>query len=298
MAAFTAGEIDVLVATTIVQLGLDMPNTNTLLVNQADRLGLTQLYQLRGRVGRGRNQAYACFFHDRDRELSPQARRRLRTIFEANELGAGLEIAMRDLEIRGAGSLLGTRQSGHMAAVGFELYCQILAEEVERLQPSGPVAPEQAPRQDSPALDLPVSAYIPEDYISSPATRIAFYRKLAGATALEDLDGVADELKDRFGPLATPLRELLYVARVRIRAAAAGITSITRQGSDIVLVPRRMASLAIDLDLGPAVHVGNTQVRINTQRTGGKWRTLLDLLLQKREGGASAPPSNEHTSAS
>ena len=298
MAAFTAGGIDVLVATTIVQLGLDMPNTNTLLVNQADRLGLTQLYQLRGRVGRGRNQAYACFFHDRDRELSPQARRRLRTIFEANELGAGLEIAMRDLEIRGAGSLLGTRQSGHMAAVGFELYCQILAEEVERLQPSGPVAPEQAPRQDSPALDLPVSAYIPEDYISSPATRIAFYRKLAGATALEDLDGVADELKDRFGPLATPLRELLYVARVRIRAAAAGITSITRQGSDIVLVPRRMASLAIDLDLGPAVHVGNTQVRINTQRTGGKWRTLLDLLLQKREGGASAPPSNEHTSAS
>ena len=296
MAAFTAGEIDVLVATTIVQLGLDMPNANTLLVNGADRLGLTQLYQLRGRVGRGRNQAYACFFHDRHRELTPQARRRLRTIFEANELGAGLEIAMRDLEIRGAGSLLGTRQSGHMAAVGFELYCQILAEEVERLQEGGPVRPEQTPKQASPVLDLPVSAYIPDDYVASPATRIAFYRKLADAATLDDLDGIAAEFKDRFGPLPTPLKELLYVARIRFLATATGVTSITLQGSDIVLVPRQMGSLAVDLDLGPAVRVGNTQVRINTRRTGGKWRALLDLLLQKREGGASAPPSNQQTS--
>ncbi len=290
MAAFTAGEIDVLVATTIVQLGLDMPNVNTLLVNQADRLGLTQLYQLRGRVGRGRNQAYASFFHGRHRELTPQARRRLRTIFEANELGAGLEIAMRDLEIRGAGSLLGTSQSGHMAAVGFELYCQILAEEVERLQPGGFTAPEQTPKQASPSLELPVSAYIPDKYIASPATRIAFYRKLADVAALQDLDGIAAELKDRFGPLPTPLKELLYVARIRLLATATGVTSITLQGSDIVLVPRRMENLAVDLDLGPAVRVGNTQVRINTRRAGGKWRTLLDLLLQKREGGASAPP--------
>lgn len=298
MTAFTAGEIDVLVATTIVQLGLDMPNTNTLLVNQADRLGLTQLYQLRGRVGRGRNQAYACFFHDSHRELTTQARRRLRTIYEANELGAGLEIAMRDLEIRGAGSLLGTRQSGHMAAVGFELYCRILAEEVELLQPGAPIAPELTPKQAFPALDLPVSAYIPDDYIASPATRIAFYRKLADAATPDDLNGVANELKDRFGPLSTPLKDLLFVARMRLLAAAADVTSITRQGSDIVLVPRNMGSLAMNLDLGPAVQVGNTQVRINTRRTGGKWRALLGLLLQKREGSASAPPSNQHTSAS
>ncbi|MBN1856300.1 MAG: transcription-repair coupling factor [Dehalococcoidia bacterium] len=282
MRAFTAGETDFLIATTIIQLGLDMSNANTLIVNHADRLGLTQLYQLRGRVGRGRNQAYAYFFHDRNKELTSQAKSRLRTIYEANELGAGLEIALRDLEIRGAGSLLGTRQSGHIAAVGFELYCQILAEEVENLQPSESVEVSAHRRQSWPALDLPVSAYIPDSYITSPATRIVIYRKLADASTLEDISHVADEMRDRFGAPPAPTNELLYIARIRVRAAAAGITSITRQGSDIVLVPERMDSLPVHLNLGPAVHVGNTQVRINTRRTGGKWRPLLDALLTKR----------------
>jgi transcription-repair coupling factor (superfamily II helicase) len=185
-----------------------------------------------------------------------------------------------------------------MAAVGFELYCRILAEEVELLQPGAPIATELTPKQPPPALDLPVSAYIPDDYITSSATRIAFYRKLADAATPGDLDGIADELKDRFGPLSTPLKDLLFVARMRLLATAAGVISITRQGSDIVLVPRHMGNLARNLDLGPAVQVGNTQVRINTRRTGGKWRTLLGLLLQKREGGASAPPSSQRTSAS
>ncbi len=295
MNGFAAREADVLVATTIIQLGLDMPNANTLIVDQAERLGLTQLYQLRGRVGRGRNQAYAYFFYDRDKELSPQARRRLRTIFEANELGAGLEIALRDLEIRGAGSLLGTRQSGHIAAVGFELYCQMLAEEVERLRSGDADGTDGAAGHEAaqpPALDLPVSAaFIPEEYVAPPGTRITYYRKLSVADSPEDIEAVSEELKDRFGPLPPPVRELLYVARIRVLAAAARVKSITRQGTDLVLVPERIAALNTGLSLGPAVRVGPTQVRININRTGGKWRALLDLLLRKPEGEAAAPPA-------
>ena len=289
MNAFAAREVDVLLATTIVQLGLDIPSANTLIVSRAEHLGLTQLYQLRGRVGRGKNQAYAYFFFERNRELTPQANRRLRTIFEANELGAGLDIALRDLEIRGTGSLLGTRQSGHIAAIGFELYCQILAEEVQRLkgeEPQGATAENAQP----PSLDLPVSAYIPEAYVEPQGTRIGLYRRLADAGTLQHLDSLQAELQDRFGPLPQPVKDLLYVARIRVLAASARIKSISRAGPDIVIVPTRMSSLATNLNLGPAVRVGNEQVRINTATTGGKWRSLLEALLKKQEGGASAPP--------
>jgi len=285
MTAFADGDIDVLVSTTIIQLGLDMPNANTLIVHQAERLGLTQLYQLRGRVGRGRNQAYAYFFHDRHRELTPQAKRRLSTIYEANELGAGLEIALRDLEIRGAGSLLGTRQSGHIAAVGFELYCQILAEEVERLQTGEVDVPLTEKKAQAVSLDLPVAAHIPDAYVPSPASRIALYRKLADASTLDDLKQLEEEMQDRFGDLPSTVKELLWVASVRVRAQQAGVLSITRQGSDIVIVPGRMDALAVHLDLGPAVRMGNTQVRISTARIGSKWRRLLDMLLTPKEKG-------------
>ncbi|MFW6102788.1 MAG: transcription-repair coupling factor, partial [Chloroflexota bacterium] len=292
MTEFALGNVDVLVATTIVQLGLDMPNANTLIVNQAERLGLTQLYQLRGRVGRGRNQAHAYFFHTRNKELSPQARRRLRTIFEANELGAGLEIALRDLEIRGAGSLLGTRQSGHIAAVGFELYCSMLAEEVERIKPDV-VTPEAVTmREEAATLDLPVSAFIPDTYVENPATRIILYRRLTDAATPSDIDAVSEELRDRFGPLPSPLKDLIYVARIRVLATRTGVTSITRQGSELVLVPKKMSDLATHLNLGPAVKAGPTQVRIDTRKTGGKWRALLEALLTKQKGDAETPPMN------
>ena len=285
MTAFANGEIDVLVSTTIVQLGLDMPNANTLIVHHAERLGLTQLYQLRGRVGRGRNQAYAYFFHDRHKELTPQARRRLTTIYEANELGAGLEIALADLEIRGAGSLLGTRQSGHIAAVGFELYCQILAEQVEQLQEEQGELRIEEKKPPEVSLDLPVTAHIPESYVASPATRITLYRRLADVDGLDDLKRLQDEMEDRFGPVPSAVKELLWVARVRILAQQAGVTSISRMGSDIVIVPGRMDALAVHLDLGPAVKVGNTQIRINTARIGNKWRRLLDMLLTPKTKG-------------
>ena len=291
MNGFGARQIDVLVATTIIQLGLDMPNANTLIVNQSERLGLTQLYQLRGRVGRGKNQAYAYFFFERNRELTPQANRRLRTIFEANELGAGLEIALRDLEIRGTGSLLGTRQSGHIAAIGFELYCQILAEEVQRLRSETPQGLPPGENKTAPVLDLPVSAYIPEEYVAPEGTRIGLYRRLADASTTRQLDALATELKDRFGPLPDPVVDLLFVARIRVLASNAGVKSITRAGPDIVVVPTRMRDLATDLNLGPAVRAGHEQVRITTTRIGGKWRSLLEMLLRKAEEGAVAPPS-------
>ena len=290
MTAFAAKDIDVLVATTIIQLGLDIPNANTLIVSQAERLGLTQLYQLRGRVGRGRNQAHAYFFFPRHHELTPQANKRLRTIFEANELGAGLEVALRDLEIRGTGSLLGTRQSGHIAAIGFELYCQILAEEVRRLQSDVPTTAYAPATKRAPVLDLPVSAHIPDTYVSGQGTRIALYKKIGDAATVGQIDALEVELKDRFGPLPEPVNELLYVARIRVLAAEAGITSITRMGSDIVLLPERMSSLPVSLNLGPAVRVGNEQVRINTTRTGGKWRSLLMMMLRNSAQGASTTP--------
>jgi len=291
MNAFAARDIDVLLATTIIQLGLDMPNANTLIVNQSERLGLTQLYQLRGRVGRGKNQAYAYFFFERNKELTPQANRRLRTIFEANELGAGLEIALRDLEIRGTGSLLGTRQSGHIAAIGFELYCQILAEEVQRLKGEMPQGLVPWESRVAPTIDLPVSAFIPAEYVAPEGTRIGLYRRLADATTVRQIEAIAAELKDRFGPLPDPVTDLLYVTRIRVLAVNAGVKSIGRAGADIVVVPTQMRLLATDLNLGPAVRAGHEQVRITTTRIGGKWRSLLEMLLRKAEGGASAPPS-------
>ena len=290
MNSFAAKEVDVVVATTIVQLGLDIPNANTLIVNQSELLGLTQLYQLRGRIGRGKNQAYAYFFFNRNRDLTPQADRRLRNIFEATELGMGLDIALRDLEIRGAGSLLGTRQSGHISAVGFELYCQILAEEVRRLKGEIPAGESLLEDRTGPVLDLPLSSYIPDSYVSMPAARIALYRRLADATTLRQVDALQAEMADRFGPVPQPAKDLLYVSRVRILATAAQVTSISHAGTDIVLVPARMAALATNLNLGPAVRVGNEQVRIDTALTGGKWRMLLETLLKKADAAHPARP--------
>jgi transcription-repair coupling factor (superfamily II helicase) len=277
------------VATTIIQLGLDMPNANTLIVTQSERLGLTQLYQLRGRVGRGRNQAYAYFFYERNKALTPQATRRMHTIFEANELGAGLEIALRDLEIRGTGSLLGTRQSGHIAAIGFELYCQILAEEVQRLRAAADGVAVESPRQITPTIDLPLTAYIPEQYVEPQGTRIGLYKRLADAASVRQIDALEVELTDRFGPPPEPVKALLFVARIRVLASNALVKSITHAGNDLVIVPTRMGSLATDLNLGPAVRIGNEQVRLSMPRTGGKWRALLQMLLQKATPATGGP---------
>ncbi|MDP2661410.1 MAG: transcription-repair coupling factor, partial [Dehalococcoidia bacterium] len=177
MLDFVAGRVDVLVCTTIIEAGLDIPNANTIIINQADRMGLAQLYQLRGRVGRGANLAYAYLLFGRDRPLTGAAEERLRTILEASELGGGYRIAMKDLEIRGAGNLLGSEQSGHIAAVGFDLYSSMLSEAVEALKAAQSGRPVTAPRP-APTIELPLSAYLPESYIPDQAARISLYQRL------------------------------------------------------------------------------------------------------------------------
>ena len=205
MLKFQKGETNVLVCTTIIESGLDLPNVNTLIVNRADKFGLTQLYQLRGRIGRGSNLAYAYFLYDKESRLNPVAEKRLRTIFEATELGAGFGIAMKDLEIRGAGSLLGTQQSGNISAVGFNLYTQLLAQAVEdqKARVSKPEMDKSKSlvRRTEPSLDLPFKAFISDTYISDIDIRLSIYQRLTTLASLEQVEDLSKELTDRFGQL-------------------------------------------------------------------------------------------------
>ncbi len=221
---FWEGRYDVLVCTTIIESGIDMPTVNTLVVDRADLLGLGQLHQLRGRVGRAGQRAYAYLFTPPDRSLSEQAHERLRTIGETTELGSGFRIAMRDLEIRGAGNLLGTGQSGHIAAVGYDLYCQMVTEAVAELAGTAPV-PQAEIR-----VELPLDAHLPDDYVSRSDLRLEAYRKLANAGTEPDpagVDAVQAEWEDRYGPIPPPVKALLAVARLRSACVARGITEVT-----------------------------------------------------------------------
>ena len=188
-----------LVSTTIVESGLDIPNANTLIVDRAETFGLAQLYQLRGRVGRGANRAYAYFFHAAWRTISADARARLETIDEHTDLGAGYSIAMRDMEIRGAGELLGGSQSGHISAVGFDLYTRMLAQAVKSRKAArrGEKLPVELP--EGTLIDVPLAAYIPADYVPDSALRLRLYRRMAVADSLAEIDDLAAELADRFG---------------------------------------------------------------------------------------------------
>ncbi|MBC8249406.1 MAG: transcription-repair coupling factor, partial [Anaerolineales bacterium] len=226
MLDFAAGEIDVLVCTSIIESGLDIPNANTLIVNRANQFGLADLYQLRGRVGRGARRAYAYFLYDHPHRLTDTARQRLQTILEASELGAGFGIAMRDLEIRGAGDLLGTRQHGHIAAVGFDLYCRLLAQAVWELkeEPEGETPSAlSAPLAPSVSIDLPLPAFIPRDYVPDPPLRLRLYRRMAGLATMDEIEEMERELKDRFGDLPEATTNLLYQLRLKVLALRAGV---------------------------------------------------------------------------
>jgi transcription-repair coupling factor (superfamily II helicase) len=234
MLTFADGAADVLVCTTIIESGLDIPNANTIIIDRADTLGLAQLYQLRGRVGRSSRRAYAYLLYRRRERLSDEARKRLQAIFNASELGAGFQIALSDLEIRGAGNILGGEQSGHMAAVGFDLYSRLLAEAVEaqkaRLEGRAPFhEPPQA------VVDLPVEAHLPDDYVPDEAQKLELYRRLARARTAGDLAAFRQEATDRFGPLPDPVRRLVEVAELRIAAEAAGVSSISREEGWLVV---------------------------------------------------------------
>jgi transcription-repair coupling factor (superfamily II helicase) len=291
MTDFIAGKYDTLVTTTIIQLGLDMPNVNTLIIDQADRFGLAQLYQLRGRVGRGINQAYAYFFFDEGKQLTPQAYKRLRTILEATELGSGFAIAMKDLEIRGAGNLLGVKQSGHIAALGFDLYCQLLAEAVEELKVKQAGEARKSlvvgEAKQSPSISLPLDAHIPEEYVSNLNTRLSLYHRLAKVEHVEEVEDVARELQDRFGALPQPVDNLLYIVKIKVLATRAEVTSISTQGRQIVIKPQTVDSLlkirgargVTSKYLDSAIKPGATQIKLDTRLLGDKWKVVLEEIL-------------------
>ena len=220
---FADREYDVLVCTTIIESGLDMPTVNTMVVDRADLLGLAQLYQLRGRVGRRGQRAYAYLLHPADRALSEEAYERLKAIGEFTDLGSGFKLAMRDLEIRGAGNLLGGAQSGHIAAVGFDLYCELVTEAVGELKGEKPVEPFEV------VLDLPLDAHLPRDYISRDDVRMEAYRRLAAVVDPRDVDDIRNEWMDRYGPIPAAAEALLGAARLRAECVRAKATNVSVQ---------------------------------------------------------------------
>ena len=255
MHRFVNREADVLVATTIIESGIDIPTVNTIFINRADRFGLADLHQLRGRVGRSDHRAYCYLLLPGDRPLNLKATKRLKTIEEFSELGAGFRIAMRDLEIRGAGNLLGREQSGHIAAVGYEMYCRLLNQTVRRLKN------EPDPTPPPVQLDLDVVAHIPRNYIAADRSRIEIYRRIVACQTEEDLTQLERDLMDAFGPAPAEVRRLMELAEIRVHARRFGIVSVSLQPPDVVFGVKNLPS-------AEALFVGaNGTVRMPDNRT-------------------------------
>jgi len=234
MVDFWERRFDVLVCTTIVEAGLDISTANTLLIERADLMGLSQLHQLRGRVGRGRERGYAYFFYPGEKPLTETAHDRLATMAAHTDLGAGMAIAMKDLEIRGAGNLLGGEQSGHIADVGFDLYLRLVGEAVADYRGT---TPEPEPEMK---IELPVEAHLPGDYVESERLRLEMYKRLASVRSDADLDAIRDELQDRYGTPPAPVEALLEVARFRLLCRSAGITEVLSAGTMIRFAPAEL----------------------------------------------------------
>jgi transcription-repair coupling factor (superfamily II helicase) len=229
MVDFIEHRFDLLLATTIVESGLDIPNANTIFIDDADRYGLSDLHQLRGRVGRYKHQAYCYLMVAQHKHLSPEATKRLRAIEEFSQMGAGFAISMRDLEIRGAGNLLGSQQSGHIAAIGYEMYCQLLEDAVRQVQN---LPPKLSADVD---IDLPVEAYLPPEYVPDLRHKIDLYRRMAKINNASEIEEIRDELRDRFGPLPEATERMLELAELRMDAAAWQIAAISSDARFIVL---------------------------------------------------------------
>ena len=287
MDSFTRGEFNVLACTTIIESGLDLPGVNTLIVDRADALGLAQLYQLRGRIGRGSQRAYAYFLIPRARRITEAAQKRLETILAATELGAGFRIAMKDLEIRGAGQLLGAEQSGHIHAVGFDLYQRLLTQAVEEVRAGGemPELPEDEKREVSLNLGLP--ARIPQSYVEDLAARLGLYQRLSKVRTLGDVAQVQDEMWDRFGMPPREVHSLLYTVRIRVLATEAGVESVTRESRHVAV---RLvddvggARNALERELGPHVQVGRRLIRMETAGLDRPWGQALWEMLEGLAG--------------
>jgi transcription-repair coupling factor (superfamily II helicase) len=283
MVDFVAGRLDVLLCTSIIESGLDIPNANTLIVNRADMFGLAQLYQLRGRVGRGAARAYAYLLYDREARLTDDARKRLETIREATELGMGYSIAMRDLEIRGAGELLGHRQSGHIAAVGFDLYTRLLSRAVEEMRAVREGKAPPPPPISSVTIDLPLAAYLPTDYVADDTLRLQLYRRLGGLSSNDGIAEIEQELQDRFGPLPEPTQALMFQLRVKVLAQKAGASSISLEGGQMVIKsdPLQDADrIGLQQRLGEMARVARRMVII-PQYNQRDWQKLLVIVLEK-----------------
>ena len=278
MLDFSDGRFDVLVCTTIIESGLDIPNANTIIIVRADTFGLAQLYQLRGRVGRSDRRAHAYLLHRRGMPLSPIARKRLHAIFSASDLGAGYQIALSDLEIRGAGNILGAEQHGFMAAVGFEMYTRLLAEAVDMLRGRLP-APEPAPVR----LDLPGSAYLPDDYIADSGGKLEAYRRFAQARSEADAEALRADLVDRYGPIPRPVEGLFTAVRVRLAAEAAGVPEVRAEERQVTLKWARMPDrrdLSVALQVaGLRPETASNQVRIPV----GAGRDPIEVALRALE---------------
>jgi len=241
MLAFLRGDADVLVATTIIESGLDVPAANTLVVERADHLGLAQAYQIRGRVGRSRERAYAYMLYPSEEGVTREAAARLATLADHTELGSGFRIAMRDLELRGAGDLLGSEQSGHVAAIGFELYVEMLDQAVAELR-AGREGEGEEGAEGEVRVDTDVSAFVPSAYVPYEAAKIDVHRRIAAARAPGELRALRDELRDRFGPPPEPVEALLAVQRARIELARDGARSLSLRGARILAEPLEFES--------------------------------------------------------
>jgi transcription-repair coupling factor (superfamily II helicase) len=294
MLDFVEHKSDVLLTTTIIESGIDIPNANTLLIDDSDRFGLVQLHQLRGRIGRGSYDAYSYLFYRPDKKLTEEARKRLRTISEATELGAGFTIAMKDLEIRGAGNLLGTEQSGYISAIGFDLYTRLLAESIEELKANdGVIKRHSSVLQEQPEITiaLGLDAYIPDDYISMADIRIEFYKRISGAITERDIAGIEEELIDRFGKIPTELSNLFYIVKLKQLSKNTGIEGIGKLDGKIVISFRssgRLLNANIDnliIKYEDTLKKGTRQLSIDLKKARDGWREILFEIVGNLNAG-------------
>lgn len=294
MMSFINGENNVLISTTIIESGIDIPNANTMIIMDSERYGLSQLYQLRGRVGRSNRQAYAYLMYQKDKVLGEQAEKRLRAIKEFTEFGSGFKIAMRDLEIRGAGNMLGTEQHGHMVNVGYELYCKMVDEAVRALE--GQIVNDE---REEITIDIKASAYIPETYISDESSKLQMYKKIADIRTRDDEDEVIDELIDRFGDVPQETINLIKIAHIRYLASLLAITQIHQQDNKILFKFAEKNGLSsfgllnATEKYGPKlfIHGGKepfVRLTVNPRKNAEETLQLLEILAENRKTGEGA----------
>jgi transcription-repair coupling factor (superfamily II helicase) len=285
MVRFVSGQADILVSTAIVESGLDIPASNTIIINRADRFGLAQLYQLRGRVGRERLQAFCYLLVPADGRVDEQAQRRLRALQELTELGSGFKLALRDLEIRGAGNLLGAEQHGHIAAVGYDLYSKLLAEAVQELRGDPTTVAVE------PIISVQVEGFLPEEYVPEVNQRLAFYKRLAGAAGDGELTDLRAELLDRFGPLPEPAEQLMDIVRIRVEARALAIERV-EAGEGRAVITFSPATSIEPQRLVAAIQASRGRLRMRREFTleaaiaTGGWPAVRDSLLGVLRGFA------------